>query len=237
MVWIRKKSKYQSDALPLEVPPFKFDLHVHSKYSYDSLSDPRRIIKFAKAKGLSGIAITDHNTIQGGLRAKKYEDPNFIVIVGSEIKTSSGEIIGLFLEEEVPANLSLIETIELIHDQNGIVVLPHPFDNYRKYTLSISHEFIKKFIDCIEAHNSRSSKSANRMAEELGKRLNAGLTAGSDAHTLMEIGRGFVCLDSLDGVRELLIKNKCIYGVTSKFYVHKISSFIKRYKKFIRLVK
>ncbi len=79
----------------------KYDLHIHSKYSSDGVLDPERIVRIAMKRGLNGIAITDHNTIKGGLKTKKYENADFTVIVGSEISTERGEIIGLFLEEEV----------------------------------------------------------------------------------------------------------------------------------------
>jgi len=84
----------------------KLDLHIHSKYSSDGVLDPEKIVKIAAKRGLNGVAITDHNTIIGGLKAKNYETEDFKVIVGSEISTERGEIIGLFLKEEIkPGNV------------------------------------------------------------------------------------------------------------------------------------
>ena len=79
----------------------KFDFHTHSKYSSDGYVDPKILVKVAAKVGLSGIAVTDHNTIKGGLEAKKYENNEIEVIVGSEILTDKGEIIGIFLTDEI----------------------------------------------------------------------------------------------------------------------------------------
>lgn len=83
----------------------KYDLHVHSKYSVDGYVEPEVIVKTAQKRGLSGVAVTDHNTIKGGLKAKKYETEDLRVIVGSEIETNRGEVIGLFLSEEIKSHL------------------------------------------------------------------------------------------------------------------------------------
>ena len=96
----------------------KYDLHIHLKYSSDGVLDPEKIVKIAIKRGLNGVAITDHNTIIGGLKAKNYETEDFKVIVGSEISTERGEIIGLFLKEEIkPGNVQ--EVISEIKEQNG----------------------------------------------------------------------------------------------------------------------
>ena len=92
----------------------KLDLHIHSKYSSDGVLDPEKIVKIAAKRGLNGVAITDHNTIIGGLKAKNYETEDFKVIVGSEISTERGEIIGLFLKEEIkPGNVQEVSIREV----------------------------------------------------------------------------------------------------------------------------
>jgi len=110
------------------------DLHVHSKYSKDSRLEPEKILKLATARGLGGIAITDHNTVYGGLIARKLSKGDLLVIVGSEIKTERGEVMGLFLNEEIPER-SFFDVVDAIRDQGGIVVLPHPFDRLRRSSL------------------------------------------------------------------------------------------------------
>jgi predicted metal-dependent phosphoesterase TrpH len=107
------------------------DLHIHSKYSYDSLLDPKKIIKVAKRRGLDIIAITDHETIRGGIETQKLnQSRDFHVIIGCEINTEVGDIIGLYLNEEIKSRNS-IEVIEEIYSQGGFVILPHPFRGHK----------------------------------------------------------------------------------------------------------
>ncbi len=192
----------------------KYDLHIHSKYSSDGVLDPERIVRIAMKRGLNGIAITDHNTIKGGLKAKKYEDGDFTVIVGSEISTERGEIIGLFLEEEVKST-NVQEVITEIKEQNGIIVIPHPFDELRHSAFHPAEEDAK-FIDCVEGFNSRCVyQKYNKKAVEFGIKHNLTITAGSDAHFANEIGNAGIITETED-VREALMKNEVqIFGKRS----------------------
>ncbi|MBA5941804.1 MAG: PHP domain-containing protein [Methanophagales archaeon] len=175
----------------------KYDLHIHSKYSADGVLEPEKIVKIAMRVGLDGIAVTDHETIKGGVKAKKYENDDLIVIVGSEIETERGEIIGLFLEEEVKSR-SLQEVIDEIKDQNGIAVVPHPFDRLRRLTFHPTEEDVK-FIDCIEGFNSRCVfQRYNKRAIEYGIEHGLAITAGSDAHFGGQIGDAFILAESSD---------------------------------------
>ncbi len=192
----------------------KYDLHIHSKYSSDGVLDPERIVRIAMKRGLNGIAITDHNTIKGGLKAKKYENADFTVIVGSEISTERGEIIGLFLEEEVKST-NVQEVITEIKEQNGIIVIPHPFDELRHSAFHPAEEDAK-FIDCVEGFNSRCVyQKYNKKAVEFGIKHNLMITAGSDAHFANEIGNAGIITETED-VREALMKNEVqIFGKRS----------------------
>ena len=168
----------------------RYDLHTHSKYSPDSILEPREIVKQGRKRRLAGIAVTDHNTIKGGLEAKRYETDDFKVIVGSEIMTDRGEIIGLFLDAEVePAEFGAV--IKGIKEQGGIVVVPHPFDRIRPGLQPKDED--AKFIDCIEGFNSRCLfQSYNERAVEFASRHKLPVTAGSDAHFRWEIGNAFI---------------------------------------------
>ena len=179
----------------------KYDLHIHSKYSSDGVLDPEKIVKIAAKRGLNGVAITDHNTIIGGLKAKNYETEDFKVIVGSEISTERGEIIGLFLEEEIkPGNVQ--EVIAEVKEQNGIIVIPHPFDALRHSAFQPTDEDAK-FIDCIEGFNSRCVfQEYNKKAVEFAMRHRLATTAGSDTHFGWEIGNAFILVES-SGEEEL----------------------------------
>ena len=168
----------------------KYDLHIHSKYSYDSLLSPKKILNVAKKRGLDGIAITDHNTILGGLATKKENrDPDFEVIIGTEIRTEYGDIIGLYLNKEINTGC-FFEVIDEIKLQGGYSVLAHP---YRKNLLP---EKIAEFVDFIEIFNARSSILENEKSQELVKKTSKRITAGSDAHSAFEIGRGICIVES-----------------------------------------
>ena len=202
----------------------KFDLHIHSKYSYDSFLSPVRIIKVAKKKGLHGVAITDHNTIKGGIEALKInEDEDFQVIVGAEIRTEYGDIIGLFLEDEITTN-KFEEVIEEIKSQGGLSVLAHPYRQYK-----FPEEIIDK-VDLVEVFNARSRKADNERAYELAKKFKKPQTAGSDAHLVFEIGRGITIVNS--EVREELREgNTTIEGEVSSYYlVHGLSFAVEKIK-------
>ena len=114
----------------------KADLHMHTAFSLDCDTPPEVVVKRCIAAGLNCIAITDHNTIRGALEVGKLAD--FRVIVGEEVKSSEGDIIGLFLEEEIPRGLSPLETVSRIKDQDGLVMVPHPFDTIRRGPLVFS---------------------------------------------------------------------------------------------------
>ena len=203
----------------------KFDLHIHSKYSYDSFLSPERIIKIAKKRGLDGVAVTDHNTIKGGVETTRInKGDNFIVIVGSEIKTEYGDIIGLFLNEEIESRI-FMEVVEGIRDQGGLVVLAHPFR--KGINLPID---LLKYIELIEAFNARSPKSLNVKALELARKFNKSMTAGSDAHIGFEIGGGRTIMNG-EAKEELKRGDTKVEGEESNYYlVHGLSVAMERIK-------
>lgn len=207
----------------------KLDLHIHSKYSYDSFLSPERIIKIAKKRGLDGVAVTDHNTIKGGVETTRInKGDDFIVIVGSEIKTEYGDIIGLFLNDEIESRI-FMEVVEGIRDQGGLVVLAHPFR--KGINLQID---LLKYIELIEAFNARSPKSLNVGALELARKFNKSMTAGSDAHLGFEIGRGITIITS--EIEEALRKGEArIEGKESNYYlVHGLSVAMEKIKRVMR---
>ncbi len=158
------------------------DLHVHSWYSVDSLSRPAAIIRAAKARGLTGVAITDHGTIAGGLEAQRLnQDPDFHVIVGAEISSDRGHIIGLFLTRDI-ASRSWRDVLTEIHEQNGLAILAHPY-KWRKP----DGELVEA-VDAIEVFNGRTKPEANRRALDMAVAVDKPMVMGSDAHFLREIG-------------------------------------------------
>ncbi len=178
----------------------KYDFHTHSKYSIDGYIDPKIIVKIAAKVGLSGIAVTDHNTIKGGIVAKKYENNDIEVIVGSEILTDKGEIIGIFLTEEIKSK-HFIDVIDEIKAQNGIVVVPHPFDAIRNTSIHPNSEDAH-FIDSVEVFNSRCMRQIyNELARIYATDNDLNIIAGSDAHFENEIGNAGVRTES-DNIKE-----------------------------------
>ncbi|MBI5680853.1 MAG: PHP domain-containing protein [Methanobacterium sp.] len=205
----------------------EYDLHVHSKYSNDSFLDPAKIIKIAKKKSLKGVAITDHNTIKGGITALKINnDVDFDLIVGAEIRTEYGDILGLFLNEEIKSR-NFLEVVDEIKSQDGLISLAHPYRHY---------EFPEKIIDSvdlIEAFNARSIKSDNIKSLKLAIKYKKAVTAGSDAHLGFEIGKGKIKVNG--EIREALKEgNVKIMGSESNYYwVHGLSVLSEKIKKII----
>ncbi len=193
----------KSNTMNIKICNMKYDFHTHSKYSADGYIEPKIMVKIAIKVGLSGIAVTDHNTIKGGLEAKKYENNKIKVIVGSEILTDKGEIIGIFLTEEINSVL-FNDVIEEIKAQNGIVIAPHPFDAIRRTSLHPTYNDAS-FIDNVEVFNSRCVRQTyNDMANNYAKENNLNIIAGSDAHFENEIGNAGVKTDS-DNIREAVL--------------------------------
>lgn len=173
-----------------------FDLHVHTSFS-DGFLSPEQIVVLAQRKGLSGLAITDHNTIKGAIQAKNFiknnRIENFKVLVGAEISTTKGHIIGLFLKEDINSR-DFRTVVEEIKKQGGIVVAAHPvriplFNRIRKKPLiKLPPEYFK-FLDFIEVWNSQNRKLANALANSLALQHKKPALVGSDAHFSWELGR------------------------------------------------
>lgn len=194
----------------------KIDCHCHTIYSkhwfwgFDAINTPLEMIKAAIKKGMDGLAITDHNTVKGGLVGKKVAKRfrNFIVIIGSEIKTKEGEITGLDIKENIPINLSIEETIERIHDLGGIAVAPHPFGSYI-FRKCANENALK--ADAIEVYNSTLTKKQNNKALILAKKFKKSMTAGSDAHSAREVGNAGIIVNG--NPIDSILKNKVkIFG-------------------------
>ena len=197
------------------------DLHVHSKYSFDSLSEPASIIRTAKRKGLDGVAITDHNTIKGAVEAARINsDGDFMIVVGSEVATEAGDIIGLFLTEEIRSRESS-QVIEEIHRQGGVAVLAHPYKGHRL------NDQITEQVDVIEAFNSRVGREDNRRALMLAQKHKKRMIAGSDAHFCSEIGAGRVIITSTDAKVGILNGELELRKKETPLYLEALSQIIK----------
>jgi predicted metal-dependent phosphoesterase TrpH len=209
----------------------KLDMHVHTSYSPCGRVSVEKVLATCLKRGLSGAAITDHNTIKGALALKKIAPPDFLVIVGEEIKTQEGEIIGYFLKEEIPQGLSLEETMGSIRSQDALVAVPHPCDSFRKS--KITKEALSRIIDkvdILEVFNSRNILNKdNQEALGLAKQHNLALLVGSDAHLACEIGKSYIEIDDFVNPGQFLekLRSAKLTARKSPLWVHLVTKYNK----------
>jgi predicted metal-dependent phosphoesterase TrpH len=175
----------------------RVDMHIHTHFSFDCTSEPVAVVETALARGVDRICITDHDEIDGALLLKdRYPDR---VIVGEEVKTAERvDVIGLFLTERIPGGTPARETCDRIHDQGGLVYIPHPFARGKGGSGRILLE-IGDHVDVVEGFNARLHEpKLNERAQQWAANAEKPLGAGSDAHTLREIGRGCVDVPPFD---------------------------------------
>ena len=189
----------------------ELDLHSHSWFSFDGFIPPRMVVRLAKMRGLSGIAITDHGTIEGGLRALDEKgDDNFLVIVGTEVCTEIGDIMGLFLEEEITSRESE-EVVRQIHQQGGIAIVPHPYDHH-----GVLFPELVASLDAVEVCNGRVRDYSERVFREMVAPYGLATTGGSDAHLPWEVGQVWteVDVERLDAssVKDAILRRRCRPG-------------------------
>lgn len=194
----------------------KVDLHTHSQGSADgglSADDYRQALK-----NLDYIAVTDHNNITNAQALRAKLGPQ--IIVGSEITSTDGEVVGLFLTQDVPAGLSLAETIERIHHQHGLVLVPHPFERLQRHSLDLN-EFkdLVSRVDIIETYNPRSISITGRLkARRFAAKYGVAQAANSDAHGPKGIGRTFNWLSrppAASNLKQQLLDGRLRQGLPS----------------------
>jgi hypothetical protein len=184
------------------------DLHMHTSHSSDCATDPAALVDHAEEQGLGAIAVTDHNVFAGALEAVELaRDRELAVIPGEEVKTDNqGEIIGLFLSEEIPRGMSFADTVAAIREQGGVVYVPHPFD--RMHTIpepATLHRHLGE-IDVLEVYNARLLfEGYNDEALRFARKYGLLQGAGSDAHVLQGVGTGAVRMRRFDGPEEFLL--------------------------------
>ncbi|MFW6085347.1 MAG: PHP domain-containing protein, partial [Gemmatimonadota bacterium] len=192
------------------------------------LSDPADVVERAREVGLDRIAITDHDEISGALEAAEI-DPE-LVIVAEEVRTAEGlDVIGLWLTEWIPPGGSFREVADAIHAQGGVVYAPHPFDARRGADEAFMDE-VADCVDAVEGFNARvHDPSRNERAVEWAARHGLPVGAGSDAHTLGEIGRAQVVLPPFDGPGTFLesLARGRVEGRASSRLVHLASTWAK----------
>jgi predicted metal-dependent phosphoesterase TrpH len=184
------------------------DLHLHTSWSHDCSIEIDELLDHAEEQGLGAIAVTDHNVLRGALEAvERARGRRLIVIPGEEIKTDGqGEVIGLFLREEIPRGMSFGETVDAIRGQGGLVYLPHPFDRMHAIPDPATlHRHLAE-IDVLEVYNARLLfETYNDEAVRFARKYNLTAGAGSDAHVLAGVGTGAVRMRRFSGPEEFLV--------------------------------
>lgn len=207
----------------------RIDLHCHTRYSKDSLTHLPALLRWMDRRSVDMVAITDHNTLAGALEFQAHAPDRFVV--GEEIKTRDGELLGLFLKEEIPMGLSIPETIARIRDQGGLVGVSHPLDRVRSEALG--RENLEKFhhsLDFIEVLNARTVfPKDNEEARKLASLWGLPGSAGSDAHAPFEVGRAYVELPPFEDSVTFLqsLRQGTIAGRVSSPLVHFVSTYAK----------
>ena len=204
-------AKRRPEPLAFTLPPHRdwilADLHLHTSWSHDCGIPVEDLLDHAEAEGLGAIAVTDHNVFGGALEAVELaRDRDLIVIPGEEVKTDNqGEVIGLFISEEIPRGMSFAKTVAAIKSQGGVVYVPHPFDRLHAIPdPSTLHEHLEE-IDVFEVYNARLLfEGYNDEALRFARKYGLTMGAGSDAHVLQGVGTGVIRLRSFDGRDEFL---------------------------------
>ena len=178
----------------------KIDLHVHTRYSHDSTTTLDQIVAYAKKRGLDGVAITDHDVVEGALKlVQKVKE--LVVIPGVEVTTSRGHVLALNITKPIPTELSPFETIQIIHEAGGIAVAAHPTVFYKGLRGHVDSNF-----DAVEVINASAFPFflSTYLSRKLAVRLDLPQTAGSDAHYAPEIGFAYTVVDAEPEVDEIV---------------------------------
>ena len=191
---------------------YKMDSHIHSEYSPDSKSKLKDIFKVAKSRNIDIIAISDHNTVDGSKEARRLTKKDDLLVIPSiEISSIEGHILGFGCEEKIDRDLPAAETIDLIHDQSALAIIPHPYCFYR-HGLLCKADYKDLKIDAIETKNARFIVGyCNNKAKNLSKNENLPSLGASDAHYFKFVGDCYSKIDcekDIDSVLKSIKKGK-----------------------------
>ena len=203
----RRRSRRPSEPLA-DRPWIVADLHMHTNWSHDCSIDPAELVDHAEAEGLGAIAVTDHNVFGGALETVDLaRGRDLVVIPGEEVKTDGqGEVIGLFLQQEIPRGMSFADTVAAIREQDGIVYVPHPFDRLHSIPDPKTLHRHLADIDVLEVYNARLLFEAyNDEALRFASKYDITAGAGSDAHVLQGVGTGAVRMRRFEDPEEFLL--------------------------------
>ncbi|MDG5775917.1 PHP domain-containing protein [Haloarculaceae archaeon H-GB1-1] len=183
------------------------ELHAHSAHSYDGRDPVELLLEQAAAVGLDALAITDHDEFEASKKAVELAPEYGLVgIPGMEVTTQAGHVLALGIEEAIPAGLSFEETVETIHDQGGIAVVPHPFQESRSGVVANISQEVLTIADAIEVYNSRLlTGRGNRKAKRFAEAKGMPMTAGSDAHISEMVGQAVTQVDAAERTSDAIL--------------------------------
>ena len=216
------------------------DLHCHTSASFDSFASPRAVVAAAARRGLTHVAITDHDRLEGALEARAAAPEGLTVLIGEEIRTRDGDLIAVFLDEAIPPGMSAVETIAAIRAQGGLVGIPHPFDRFRgslsRGDVLRTLESLATTVDWVEAWNARLVfGEGNARAAELAVAAGVPGIAVSDAHTTVEIGVAYTAMhgdpSTADGLRAALATTPELIMGRASAYVRLVSPVAKTFNR------
>jgi len=196
------------------------DLHCHTRASFDCLSTPAAVVKAAVERGLTHLAITDHDRIDGALEARSIAPEELTVLIGEEVKTADGDLICIFLERAIEPGLSAQETIDAAREQGALVGIPHPFDRLRRSMLvDEGLAELGGIVDWVETHNARVIGRGNEHDAAFAAEHGLPGVAVSDAHSVLEVGVAYTALDgdpsTPEGLRAALAGVQLVPGRAS----------------------
>ncbi len=209
----------------------KVEFHSHTTFSRDSLTSVERLVEAARRSGVDRLVVTDHNTIQGALRAKALAPD--LVIVGEELLTNRGELLVAYVQEELPRGIDYLEAIRRLRQQGAFISVSHPFDRRRHGWALADLVTIAPLVDAIEVFNARCQWAGlNQQAAGFAEQYRLAGTAGSDAHTPAEVGRATLTLPDFNSADELraVIHLGQVQGRLSSPWIHLTSTYARLYK-------
>jgi predicted metal-dependent phosphoesterase TrpH len=210
--------------------PFRCLFHLHTRHSFDSLLPPHKIVARARELKIDALIVTDHNTIKGSLETKRNSQGNPpLVIVAAEYQSEKGDIIGLFLQEEIVSRESSV-IVRQIHEQGGLLVLPHPYKGHK-----LDDELLSA-VDIIETYNSRCSPEQNDRARHLAQEWKLPEIAGADAHCFQELGTALNEYSETHAGNETELRT-LLLNAPRKVLIQKASPLCRPYSQLIKAVK
>jgi predicted metal-dependent phosphoesterase TrpH len=211
------------------------DFHTHTDYSRDGLIGISQFIAAARRAGLDRVAVTDHNTLRGALEAAALAPE--LIIIGEEIMTTEGELLGYYLQKEIPKGLTPEEAIARLRDQGAAISVSHPFDRLRHGAWKLDAlRRILPLVDAVEGFNARCLFAEdNRRTDQFARENTKPMTAGSDAHIAFELGAAGLDVPTFHDAATLraALPQAVVFGRLSPWWVHFFSTFAKWKKRFV----